>query len=256
MGQEQWLGATVSLEKAKCLAKDKKQLSQVDKMLDLLGIEGRRLVTEADDAYGENRYLDALEGYKSISRSFRGMDCGVEALGAVGRLEGDPAVVEAVSESKAIVMDRRLERLIAAGVAARGVKVTTIKNPIGRQNKINPLPRSRVDLIKQLGAKKQVKAVDLMEGIVRLYGISPTGRRVGKQLQALQADKEFQAELSSYRSAKAISAAMQKADAYRNAGLPAKALKYYGEVIQKYPRSPEAKKAKSQVAKLKLSANR
>jgi tetratricopeptide (TPR) repeat protein len=244
-----WGEAKRVTDKARAADYKQQQKSAIDGLYSRLDAEGQRQLKEAEQLFAEKKYVEAVEAYELIYRMFRPLPAALAALEANKKAEADPAVRSAVQESKAATLNKLVENIISEVLKAAKDKVGAKPDPSGESNPVEP--PNRIDLIKRLTIDKQAKVVTLLQRISSLYGESPTGKQAAADLKTVHSDKVLMAALAQHRLAKEARSIYGQAEAFRSAGLLEKALEGYEEVIEKFPESPEAKKAKDKIAELR-----
>jgi tetratricopeptide (TPR) repeat protein len=269
MGQGRWGDARVRLDGAQMLLVDKSDADEILKYYREIAAEGTRQKDRADELYNKGQYLEALKAYHRISAEFSPLPPGRAARDALKLAESDPAAQSALQEANASGMNLLVDKIIETRFRAIARAATQpssqpssspasaalAKAPTSAPATTPALPPegvSRALKVKYLPLDEQARVVELLEQIARLYGMSPTGMRARADLDALSADAPLQAALTQWRAGEQVRKDFAKAEAFRQGGLPAKALEFYREILQKYPDTPEAAKARSHVATLEL----
>ena len=81
---------------------------------------------------------------------------------------------------------------------------------------------------------------------------TPAGKRAADDVEAMKADEAYMASEAKLRRAHQAQRALKKAEMYEKAGLTAKAVRYYEELIEDFPNTPEAAKAKAKLTVVEL----
>ncbi len=241
MAEKRWGEALKTLNRAHQLSVNRRQAAGLRPLFTQIEREGQRQLLEARQAYESGRYVEAVKAFEVIGRTFGRLPSGRTARGALKLARSDPAVQAAIQESKAKVLDDRIARILGGSGGRRSQPST--------QPTTAP---SRVSVIKQLKLDKQVKAVDLLAQIVKMYGDCPTGQRAAADLKALQADETFTSRLERCRQGLRARNALKRAQRYHKAGLRPKAIQCYNDVIRDFPGTSEAIEAEAALSVIQI----
>lgn len=244
-----WGQARLYLKLAEGAMIDKSQAPPIAALYQKLEKEGRKLLRQAEEKYTRKEYAEALVQYQRIVMAFGRLPCARAARDAVAAAEKNPEIQEVLQEAKAQVLGETIEKIIARADAAEPPAATGPDKVKGKgpKPKGRPPRPSRVERIRKLNAENQIRVMDLLEKLAKLYPITPTGRRAGEDLQELQSDEEFRLALSQRRLAVKAGAALRRARTYEQAGMGDKAVEYYEQVVRDYPDTPEAREAQSRI---------
>ena len=256
LSQQRWGEAREAAERANALVTEASQVAEIRDLYMELETQGRLLLKQADEAYNQQRYAGALRTYRRIDVQFGMLPCGKDARAAVKRAASDPEAQSALQEDKAAAVEEMVEKIVAGHFAA-GLKAASAKAPSATSKKSaiptslpSTLPSERADRIKLLDPPELARAVRLLESIVKSYPQTIVGQRAAADLDKLRSDKRLSSALKEYRAEREPEKAFNKAESYRKAGLKAKAVELYQQVIDKYPDSPEAAKAQVMIIEI------
>lgn len=233
------------------LVVDQPSADELLKILQKLQDEGQQQFDAASKLYDNKQYDQAIKQLTVVWQTFNGLPSGQRASEMLKAAEKEPAVRQFLQEAKASAMlamfDVNLQRALQpatrpASQPTTGPATAPASQPI--------LPDSRVDRILLLPVDKQLEMVERLEQIVHLYAAVPSGQAADKDLKALQADKKLQESLAHRKAERQADGALSKADMYSTSGLRDKAIEYYRDVIQQFPNTPQAAKAKAALASL------
>ena len=240
--RKKWGEARRILDRARMFAAEKSQANSIRSLYQQIDREGQRQVAAGREAYRKGNFLEALDSFERISKTFGWLGSGVAAGEAIKRAEKDPSAQGAIQESKAAGLNKLVERILktyhrkAGGAAAPSTRPST-----------SP---TRTELIKNLPLPKQSRAVDLLTRISETYPTCPTGKRAAGELEQLYADEVFIEKLKAFRAVRKARAALRKAEMYRSAGMLDKAVQSYQRVIRDFPGTEQAAAAKLELSLL------
>ena len=262
MAEKAWNPALRTANLARKYVKDKSQKNQLRGVYNKLDSEGQELLKKYQEAFDRKAYLEAIEGYEDICCTFGHLPCAVAAEEALRQIESIP-------EAKSILQDRKarkLEDLIESTLSGNPPKEDEACPPSGElvpdeglsdadgeKDKPSPDPKSqlsRIEKIKSLSVAKQAKIMELMERAVNLYPLSQVGKRAADDLKVLRKDKAFQSRLKEYVRMREAERLYKLGETYRKSHLIPEALKCYRQVVQKFPGTKVAEKAKVRVDSL------
>ncbi len=244
--ERKWGEARKRLDTAGRLAVGSSQLDTVRSAYQKLENEGSRQLVVATKLYEANQYAEALAEFERIARTFGALPSGKLARRAAKQVKKDPVAKAVFQETKAVVVEKLIER--------------TMRTPSRRASPPAGQPASqpatmpgRVSLIKQLPADKQIRVVDLLERMARMYALSPTGLRAAADLKSLQGDENFSRKFAAIRFQYKAKSALRKAERFSQAGMKVRALQSYREVVRKFPDTDEAARAAGVISAIEES---
>lgn len=247
---EQWREAVDKLELARGLITDRDaDVARLRVLYEKLERHGRTLLAEADAAYQEQRYREAMAGYEAIVYLLPDLPAAEEAFASLEAARVDPLVRAFLAEERAARLNDDIDRILGPDPQDDD------DAPAEGETSEEP-PPSRPERIKTLALAQQVQIVELMEQLEITYGETPTGEAVTAELEVLRADEAFMAAVNGARQDKQADQTLKKAQLYQRNGMAAKALIFYEEIIELYPDSEAAQTAREQVLALRAELGR
>ena len=243
-------------------AKSLRCLSFSDLAVDLRELQrklaeaGQAKLEHADQEYEKGEYKKALASYQRIAVAFGGTPAGAAAKARLARAKVDPELQAALAEVRAATMFKTVEVIVQyqRRRLAEAARPTTAPGPTSSPGR-TPAARTELEILKLLGDQQLLRATDQMRRIVKSCSGVPTAEKSARYLAALRADPKLKARLDRLRRGRQATQALGLAQAYRKAGMFAKAAERYRGVIQSFPGTPQAEQARDQLlaveAKLK-----
>ncbi|MCK5114330.1 MAG: hypothetical protein KAR11_06160 [Phycisphaerae bacterium] len=268
MAKKEWNKALRYANRAKTYVRDRSQKAQLRRVYGKLDAEGQKLLKKSREAFNSKAYLEAITGYEDICCTFGHLPCAIAARDALKHIESIPEAQSVLQDRKAYKLAEKIERTINGNqsqvddqCATENADEDKDKNEEARDGESSSndteedIPAtdtqpSRVEQIKLLCVVKQAKVIKLMAKAVKLYPLSQAGKQAGDDLEVLQKDEAFQAKLKKYIQTQEAKRLYKLAEMYRKANLIPKALKYYKQVVENFPGTDLADKAKKRVAAL------
>jgi len=245
------------------LLTDKPDVERLVALLEKLEVEGAAQLKQTRALLEAKKYRQYLRGLRRIAYEFGKLPCAKRARALLMQAADDPAMQAGLQELKAGGVDQLVDQIIEGYFLAQARAAKTTKPPTGgskapKQAKAEQAPTtrpaSRAECIKLLDAKRQARVMDLLQQIVKLFPQSPTAARARADLDALLADEAFMKKLAAAEAGREVKRAFSKAENYRRAGLADKAIELYKQVIEKFPDTPQAKRAAEQIRALQIQA--
>lgn len=249
---QQWVRALEDLRDAQANAVTRPLARRIAELKLEVDREGRRRLAEADELYKQEKYVEAVQAYERISRTFGELPSGKGARARLGRAESDPAVQSALAEVKAARLDQVADNIIEGYFRRQEAEPQQEAGaPETRPAEPPDVAETRVERIKRLPTDLQVRVYGLLDRLAEHFAEAPSGQRAAGDLEALRSDSEFLAALKDYQAAEAARRLFQRAKAYRQAGLLRKARDLYSQLIKEHPDSEYAEKAETKLPALK-----
>lgn len=206
---------------------------------------GQKLLAEAEEKFKAANYADALKSFQRIAITFRGMPCSKKARERLTSVRNDPAVSAALKEAKAAALMELVMELIEAA-----------REPLAAQAPIGPAegqPRLADEVVVAgMEPEGQADIVKDLETIVKDYADTPTVDKADLLLKRLRADKKIMSAVKKWDSDKAAGNLLARARMYRSGSLDEKAVQYYQELINKYPKTEFAAEARKELLALRV----
>ena len=256
MAEEAWKQARKTADLGKTYAKDKSQKAQIQRVYDKLDAEGQKLLKKHQEAFDQKAYLEAIEGYEEVCGTFEHLPCAVAAGEALGQAESIPEVQSLLQDRKASKLSDQIDRTLG-GNPQKECEADTSSEQVSdeglpvvdtEKNEPSTDPKgqlSRVEKIRSLSVAKQARLVELMERAVNLYPLSQVGKRAADDLKVLREDKALQAKLKKHIQKRDAERLYKLGETYRKADMIPIALKYYRQIVQEFPGTEVAVKAKA-----------
>ena len=253
IADEKWQQARQGLDTARTLVTDRKaDVPRLRGLYQQLEDHGRSVLTRANEAYARKRYAEAIDLYQEIAHVLKGLPAAKEAQASLQTAKADPQIKAHYAAMRAAALDRRIDRILAEASSESSDRpddgAATRPGPSSRPSD----PGGRVAAIKLLAVPKQVAVIGIMEKIQRDYGQTTAAGRIADELAALTGDEEFMGPLRRARRAEEADRALKRARLYHKAGMLAKALKYYEDVVRRYPQTAAAETARAEADTLRL----
>ena len=251
-----WTETRIYLKAAQAAMLEKSQAAPIKSLYEKLEKEGRKELDQAEKQYARAEYAKALKAYQLISLKFGQLPCAREARAAIMAARENPEVQSVLLEVVASVLDKQVARIISLATgASSSAGADGDKAAKKAKSEKRGTPRSgRIEQIRKLDKDKQVKVMDMLKRIAKLYPQTPTGRRAGADLQELESDEAFREALNVHRLAVKVAAALRRAETYEKAGMLDKAVMYYKQIVRDYPDTPEAEEASKRILTLQQKA--
>ena len=251
---EQWREAVDKLDLAGVLITDRDaDVARLRELYQHLERHGRTLLAEADAAFRQQRYVEAMAGYEKIVHLLPDLPAAEEAYASLEAARADPSVRAFLAEQRAVKLSEDIDRIIAGPDDEGDPAAQSTGEPAENSE---DAPPSRPVLIKALTLAQQVQIVELMEELESDYGRTPTGQAVTAELESLRADEAFMAAVDGARQDKQAEHTLKKAQLYERNGMSDKALVFYKEVVERYPDSEAAQTAREQILALEVELGR
>lgn len=167
---------------------------------------GMSELAEAKQLAEAAKYEEAFKRFGVVAMRFRGAPCGQEAAKAAAELRRDPTYLAKVKKDRAVNLLKRAEAC--------------------------------------LEAKDYVVAASLYEMLVRGYADLPEGKAATAKLEELKADKKLWALIEKQRDEAKAKSLWAQAQSYLKMGRGGLARTRLKELIEKYPKSEYAAKAR------------
>lgn len=210
---------------------------------------GQAVLKDANEAYERADYAAALSGYRKAASGYAGLPVGKYARGKLRELKNDPSVRAARLEAQAAKMFALVEgaiarqrKRLAARAAAAGKTATS--RPTSRPAP----PVSDPDVLKTLGDEAFMDEVERLELIVKTCRPAPTALKAAGLLDKLKAGAAGEARIARLRLTRKARQDLGAADAYRKAGMRAKAAALYRKIAKAYPGTPAGLEARKRLA--------
>ncbi|HDZ20781.1 hypothetical protein LCGC14_0205360 [marine sediment metagenome] len=253
IADEKWLRARQSLDTARTLVTDRKaDVPRLRNLYQQLENYGRSVLTQANEAYDQKRYAEAIDLYQQVAHVLKGLPAAKEAQASLQTAKADPQIKAHYAAMRAAALDRQIDRIIAEASSESSDRpddgAATRPGPSSRPSD----PGGRVAAIKLLAVDKQVAVIGIMEKIQRDYGKTAVAGRIADERVALTGDEEFMGPVRRARHAEDAERALKRARLYHKGGMLAKALKYYEDVVRRYPQTAAAETAGAEADALRL----
>lgn len=255
--------AREATDSAKHLLTDKDDVERLVDLMQKLEVVGAAQLKANQKLLAEKKYKKYLRGLRRIAYQFGTLPCGQRARNRLIDAANDPNMQAGLQELKAAGLEQLVQQIVEGHFRARARSVKA-KQPASSGGKDTEdtqarpgpttMPAGRAERIKLMDAKKQARVVTLLQQIVKLFPHSAAAERARDDLDVLLADKAFVQKLAVAEAGRDAKRAFCKAENYHRAGLNAKAIKLYKEVIKKFPDTPQAKQAAEQIQTLRLQA--
>ena len=240
--------------------------AQATELVDLytkLDAEGQQMLGEARKDYQGGKYAQALKTYRMISYQFGQLPSAKIARQELKKAGNDESAQASMQDEKAQAMEDMITRVIDGYFASKAPKGGGEDEPkagksgdratadkAGKADKgPTSRPADRAEQIKLMPPSEIVRVVKMLENLARVFPASSAGKQAAADVKALKADKTVGKVLARPGDSDA-GRALAKAENYRKAGLTEKAAEFFREVVEKYPDTPEAAKAKEALAGL------
>ena len=232
---------------------DSKQLQEILRELDA---EGQRQLESCEQLQSQEKYLQVVERYKDIIHTFRKLPCAVAAAKTLAQVEADPQYKRLLRKKRAEQLDGAVEELLEN--KKRAVAATRSSSPqtLQKKQKDERTPLWRVERIKSLPLRKQAKVVDLLKKMVTLSPGSQVSQRAASDLKLLRADRKFRDALDRYVFNTRAEKLYNAGEVFRKAKLYAKAMGFYAQVVEKFPDTNYAAKARDKATEMKAKTLR
>ncbi|MFP4106925.1 MAG: tetratricopeptide repeat protein, partial [Phycisphaerae bacterium] len=142
------------------------------------------------------------------------------------------------------------ETIIRSHYRSLSAEKSPTTRPHARSRPAPDMPEERVDRIRGLPAEDQVRVVRILQRAHKLFPLSETGHRAGIDVRSLMDDPDFARRLAENKHSVRARKMLQVAKAYENAGMKAKAIAKYREIIKLDGDSEPAKKAGQRITVL------
>lgn len=199
--------------------------------------EGQRLLQQCRDSYDQANYTAAMGGYRAIIRTFPRRPFADEARTALAEAIRDPGRKKALDQVKAQEMDDVIARMIdhaeTCDVESCPVLAAPAKYCMGEPVKPSETPRA--DRIKALQASEQVRIVEQLQRLAKIYPAFAEGQSAAADIKTLEADEKFQAAVKRVRGEQEAKSLMDLVNAYRKIGKNDKAAEYCKQLVTKHP---------------------
>ena len=243
MAQKRYLDARDALDVAKALRTTDAQAQELIDLYTKLDVAGMDMLKAAVDDYRGGKYKEALRVFRLVSYQFGPLPSARAARDQLKKAENDTSAQAAIQQDKAEAMNEMVDQILDRFFASRKAQEEKAgKTPTSQ-------PADRVGRIRLMPQGEVVRVARMLESLARLFPASDYGKQAAQDVQDLKADKVFGPLLrrpGDSDSGKALT----RAENYRKAGFKDKAIALFREVIEKYPDSNEAAKAKEALAAL------
>ncbi len=199
---------------------------------------------QAEKLYAQEDYAAALKAFRQVFVSYGGLPVAKVARQKRQAAEKLPEVRAALLEGQA----RKMFSIVAEAIAQRR-KQLAAKRPAVEPDPEGPTTRPAaeeppdLEIIKTLDDEKLLRAVGHLRQIVKVCHPAPTALKAAEWVGRLDADPAMKDRLARLRKETRARQDLAKADAYRNAGLHAKAGAMYREILDKHRGSEVALEA-------------
>ncbi|MFP4052321.1 MAG: tetratricopeptide repeat protein [Phycisphaerae bacterium] len=213
---------------------------------DLLQKQGQALLDEARRLEKADKFGPALREYRSVAAMFGNLPCARDARKALLRLKRDPAARAYADDKTAQAIERQAMRVIERHQRQRQrerARATTRPATTQPADANAPDEPTRVEIIRRLSPRDQVRVIDVLERVAHLYPTTPTGEAAFTDVEKLHEDEEFWSALQKARRRKRIEDLFRQAEALMDAGMTEPAIRKYRKLVRTYPDSPQARKA-------------
>ncbi len=243
IAQKRYLEARDALDVAKALRTTDAQAQELIDLYTKLDGAGMEMLKAAVDAYRGGKYNEALRTFRLVSYQFGPLPSARLARDQLKKAENDTDAQAAIQQNKAEAMNEMIDQILDRFFASRrALEEKAGKTPTSQ-------PADRVSRIKLMPKGEVIRVARMLESVARLFPASDYGKQAAQDVEALKGDKTFGPLLS--RPGDSDSGkALIRAENYRKAGFKDKAIALFREVIEKYPETKEAAKAKEALASL------
>jgi TolA-binding protein len=243
-----YLDGRESLMMARVLLADKDQAARWGTLAGQFNEAGVAMFKTADEAWDAKNYDVAIKGYRMVAGVFDELPVAKTAREKLKAISTDPAVKAVFNETKAGVLLKAVQTMVAQA----GAKKTAASSPASRPTTMPALPEvcELGAAIRALDDADILKASDALANIVRTYAGAPSADDAGRILVDLRADEALQKRLDVLRERNKAQQALAGAQAYVQAGMLVKARDQYKQIIADYPGSDAAKQARTEMAQV------
>jgi tetratricopeptide (TPR) repeat protein len=255
--------AWASLRSARTLLVDKALAQRWSDMATTVHREVTGMLEEADAAFRRAEYVEAIEAYEQINRSFGGLPMAKTARRRLEDAKEDPSVQAAMKEGRAVTMFAGVDRLIQrqrrkladAQAESSGRAGPTATAPATRPAE-KPLPEKiaamkPLDVIRSMDDEHFLDAVGRLERLAKACKPAPTALKAADWVARLRKDKATNARIARLRQGKQAENDLARAEMYDKAGMLRKAAELYEQVVKDHPESPLAAKASRRLGRIK-----
>ncbi len=215
---------------------------------------GMTILSDVNELYQQGEYGPVLRKLRGVSVAFGDLPAGKLADKAIRKLRDRPEVKAYFDENKASRIDLAIERILRAygrndpnnpRVRRQREKAMQSLDPNdpNAPDPNAPTP-SRVQRILALPVAQQARVVKFLDRVMELYPATETGRRAAEDLDELATRDGFQKELRDYLARRERQTLLSSAESYKRSGSLKLALETLQKVVEKYPESEEAARAK------------
>ncbi len=252
--EEKWLEGRRSLDSAMRFAVDDPQRKQITALYKELASEAQRQLDEAKSAYEKKKYAEAIEAFARIGSVFGRAPAAVKARRAIEEAEHDPDARSAAQDHRASMQEKLIEKMLSASDPHPTSAPTSqpASQPTSNPTSNPTSAPTRLSRIKRLPLPRQLEIMERLKRISSKFPDTPAGKRAADDVEAMKADEAYMASEAKLRRAHQAQRALKKAEMYEKAGLTAKAVRYYEELIEDFPNTPEAAKAKAKLTVVEL----
>ena len=238
-----------SLKMAKGILADNAQAKRWLGLVRQVNTAGQAALKDANEAYERGDYAAALSGYRKAASGYAGLPVGTYARGKLRELKDDPSVRAARLEAQAAKMFALVEGSIARQRKRLAARASAAgKTATSRPSSRPAPPVSDLEVLKTLDDEAFMDEVDRLELIVKTCRPAPTALKAAGLLDKLKADAAGKARISRLRLARKARQDLGAADAYRKAGMRAKAAELYRKIAKDYPGTPAGLEAGKRLA--------
>ncbi len=241
--------AWLSLKMAKGIRTSKAQTERWLGLVRRVNTAGQAVLKDANDAYERGDYAAALSGYRKAASGYAGLPVGTYARGKLREMKNDPAVRAARLEAQAAKMFALVEGTIARQRKRLAARASAAgKTATSRPTSRPAPPVGDLEVLKTLDDEAFMDEVERLELMVKTCRPAPTALKAAGWLDKLKAEPGGEARLARLRLSRKARQDLAAADAYRKAGMRAKAAALYRMIVKDYPGTPAGLEAGKRLA--------